>query len=72
MVIPVVKLKTMNGSIQMGKHNLSVGVVMMLINDGFIQEKDEEEAIDAVNDLLDDWFALSNADLDFPWDEDQS
>ena len=38
----------------MGKHNLSVGVVMMLINDGFIQEKDEEEAIDAVNDLLDD------------------
>ena len=54
----------------MGKHNLTVGVVMMLINDGFIQEKDEEEAIDAVNDLLDDWFALSNADLDFPWDED--
>ena len=54
----------------MGKHNLSVGVVMMLINDGFIQEKDEEEANDAVNDLLDDWFALSNADLDFPWDED--
>ena len=54
----------------MGKHNLSVGIVMMLINDGFIQETDEDEAVDAIDDLLTDWFALSSADLDFPWDED--
>ena len=53
------------------KHNLSSAVVMMLINEGFLQESDEDEAVDSVDDLLTDWFAQSTADLDFPWDEDQ-
>ena len=52
------------------KHNLSSAVVTMLINEGFIQELDEDEAIDSLDDLLTDWFAQSTADLDFPWDED--
>lgn len=54
----------------MSRHNLSIGIVMMLINEGYIKETDEEEAVESVNDLLTDWFALSSADLDFPWDED--
>ena len=54
----------------MGKHNLSIGIIMMLINEGYIKETDEEEAVESVNDLLTDWFALSSTDLDFPWDED--
>ena len=52
------------------KHNLSSAVVIMLINEGFLQESDEDEAVDSVDDLLTDWFAQSPADLDFPWDED--
>ena len=52
------------------KHNLSSAVVMMLINEGVLQESDEDEAVDSVDDLLTDWFAQSTADLDFPRDED--
>tara|TARA_R100000406_G_scaffold49388_1_gene33340 strand:+ start:209 stop:370 length:162 start_codon:yes stop_codon:yes gene_type:complete len=52
------------------KHNLSSAVVMMLINEGFLQESDEDEAVDSVDDLFTDWFAQSTTDLDFPWDED--
>ena len=52
------------------KHNLSSAVVIMLINEGFIQESDEDEAVDSVDDLFTDWFAQSTADLDFPLDED--
>lgn len=54
----------------MTKHNLSTAIILMLVNDGFIQENDEDEAIESVNDLLTDWFANSTTDLDFPWDED--
>ena len=56
----------------MSKHNLSVGIIMMLINEGYIDADNEDEAVESVNDLLTDWFALSSTDLDFPWDEDQN
>ena len=52
------------------KNNLSSAVVMMLINEGFIKEEDEDDAADCVDDLLTDWFAQSNNNLDYPWDED--
>ena len=54
----------------MSRHNLSIGIVMMLINEGYIDADNEDEAVESVNDLLTDWFALSSTDLDFPWDED--
>ncbi len=52
------------------KNNLSVAVVMMLVNEGFIKEVDEDDAVDCVDDLLTDWFAQSGTSLDYPWDED--
>lgn len=61
----------MNGSMQM-KNNLSFAVVMMLVNEGFVKEVDEDDAVDCVDDLLTDWFAQSDTNLDYPWDEDQS
>ena len=52
------------------KNNLSFAVVMMLINEGFVKEVDEDDAVDCVDDLLTDWFAQSSTSLDYPWDED--
>ena len=52
------------------KNNLSFAVAMMLINEGFVKEADEDEVVDCVDDLLTDWFAQSNTNLDYPWDED--
>ena len=52
------------------KNNLSFAVAMMLINEGFVKEADEDDVVDCVDDLLTDWVAQSNTNLDYPWDED--